>query len=311
MLRQGDPHRQMAAAWVMGQTGDSRFLPCLEQVLPASTGRTRSNLMRAIRSIEARQRRLAELPRLALEMVRVEWGRQGRVQFGFTCSLREEVLATQVLVHDGGLRVDAVRVEPRGAGEAAQAILIVPAGREGQWLRWVEELRRRQDEWAIYSYEDVADALEGLRRAVRSFGRESRQRHVVLALEAGADAGSRAGLGQERSQLESWRMEAAAGGVQFHVLAAGETAIADRELWQRMSWSLRGFLVGCGGGDPGRKDGFTRLLRGMAGSYDLTYELARLSPLAEGERPSIRLEIITDEGCGCLEWEPEAGGRLD
>ncbi len=171
MLRQGDPNRQMAAAWVMGKTADPRFLGCIETMLPVSTGRTRSNLLHAARAIDERKKRLSALPPVELTLLASERGEKGRVHCTFTARLKdgealrpEDLRATELIVQDGELRVDAVRLEKRGSAQASHVVLVLPA-RKGvddpyavkliEAAEAVLQAKRGRDHWAILKYDPV------------------------------------------------------------------------------------------------------------------------------------------------------------
>jgi HEAT repeat protein len=177
MLRQPDPNRQMAAAWVVGKTGDSRFLPCLEALLPVVSGRARSNLIHAARAIEARKRRLAAMPPLEMEAIRLERLEQGRIYCSFrafgpgrTPIPASALGPTSVMVTDGEIRVDSVVLESRGSAHAAHVILLLPhraGGDDPYAMRICEaakaalEVKRPQDAWAILRYEPRWKSEEG------------------------------------------------------------------------------------------------------------------------------------------------------
>jgi hypothetical protein len=171
MLRQGDPNRQMAAAWVMGKTADPRFLGCIETMLPVSTGRTRSNLLHAARAIDERKKRLAALPPVELTLLASDRGEKGRVHCTFTARLQdgdllrtEDLRATELIVQDGEFRVDAVRLETRGSSEGSHVVLVLPARKgvdDPYAVKLIEaaeaalQAKRAWDHWAILKYEPV------------------------------------------------------------------------------------------------------------------------------------------------------------
>jgi HEAT repeat protein len=106
MSQQDDPARRATAAWAMGETGDSRFLPALTARFPQSSGEERVNILQALGRIRRREKLLLEAGQIEVQA----WSAKAK---GLTRQLSvtlwspgnpdlSALKATQVAIWDGG-----------------------------------------------------------------------------------------------------------------------------------------------------------------------------------------------------------------
>lgn len=343
MLRQSDANRQMAAAWVMGKTADPRFLGCIETMLPVSTGRTRSNLLHAARSIDDRKKRLQAMPPLDLKLVAAERGEKGRVYCTFVARangerlLAEDLHATEMVVEDGGMRVDSIRLEARGSAQAGHTVLLLPArlGVDDPYavklIEACEEAlrgKRTHDQWAILKYEvaweapeegslsaavpvDFLSNVEALRagplratkmaarslqaaieQAFLSFPEEAKNRSVIVVRDKSLPA---------MPKLEGrWRETALATGAHLYALLGPGAEAEEADQWRKVARESDGLVIQ-GQHDNDLPPQLRALCEASAGSFYLTYSLARLGPsgVLVSQLP-VRMEVFSEKGYGSL-----------
>lgn len=344
MLRQGDPNRQMAAAWVMGKTADPRFLSCIETMVPVSSGRTRSNLLHAARAIDERKRRLLAMPPLQLELIGSERGAKGRVACNFLAKsgrgerlAGEELRATDVIVQDGELRVDAVRLEARGSFLSTHVIAVLPArsGVDDSFAVKIVEAaegalkgKRPLDQWAVMKYEaQWVNAKESGLGASNSLEfstnadalRSGPLRANKLAAESLNDAMSQAilsfpedakykailvlrdkALGAEAQFENGWRDAAMNLGVHLYSVFVEGVTMEEASQWRKLSSETGGVVLEASS-ERELPEKFRMAGEAMQGSFYLTYSLGRLGP--EGVSKSllpVQMDVYTEKGYGCL-----------
>lgn len=344
MMRQGDPNRQMAAAWVMGKSADPRFLGCIETMLPVSSGRTRSNLLHAARAIEERKRRLQSLAPLEVTVVSTERGRQGRVSCAFIAKLNdgerlgpEELRANDVLISDGGMRVDAVRLEPRGSGDSSHVVLLLPA-RNGvddpyavKLIESAEEAlrgKRPHDNWAVLKYEAVWDAPEeagfsatipvefstnaesirsGTLRATKLSAKSLQAAMEQACLSFPQEAKHKVVLLVRDRSLDNapklsstWKEAALAAGVEMYCLFGNHVDGEEAAAWRNFAREADGLALQCSS-DSELPKCLKLLVEASQGSFFLTYALARLGSggIVESKEP-VQIDIYSDKGQASL-----------
>ncbi len=344
MLRQGDANRQMAAAWVMGKSADPRFLGCIETMLAVSAGRTRSNLLHAARAIEERKRRIQALPPLEVTAVCAERGKQGRVYCAFIARSKdgerlraEELRATDVMISDGGMRVDAARLEPRGSDDYSHVVLVLPA-RKGvddpyaiKLIESAEEAlrgKRPHDSWAILKYEAVWEAAEeaglsasiplefstnienirsGALRATKLSAKTLNAAIEQACLSFPEEARHRVVLVLRDRSMEgtaklsnTWKEAALAAGVEMYCLFGSNMEPEEAAEWKSFAREANGLALQCGA-DSELPKCLKLLADASQGSFFLTYALARLGAggIVESNEP-VQIDIYSDKGQGSL-----------
>ena len=344
MLRQSDANRQMAAAWVMGKTADPRFLSCIETMLPVSAGRTRSNLLHAARAIDERKRRLQNMPQLELTAVSAERGKQGRIYCAFLAKTpngarlgAEDLRATDLMVNDGGMRVDAVRLEARGSSAYSHVVLVLPA-RKGvddpyavKLIESAEEAlrsKRAHDAWAVLKYETVWEASEetgfsatipvefstnvdsirsGALRATKLSARSLNAAIEQACLSFPEEAKHKVVLVVRDRAMDSmqvlsgaWKEAALAAGVEVYCLFGNTVSAEEAAEWRRSAREADGLALQCVA-DAEMPMRLKLLAEASQGSFFLTYALARLGVggIVESKEP-VQIEIYSEQGQGSL-----------
>lgn len=83
LFREVEVPRQLAGIWLLGQTGDPRFLQLLHENLSLKTGRIKFALLNAGRKIKRNFEELRSCPKLQFQMVAFERSSRGRVRCSF------------------------------------------------------------------------------------------------------------------------------------------------------------------------------------------------------------------------------------
>lgn len=176
LARETDLPRQLAGIWLLGQTGDPRFLPIIQENLAVKTGRTKFSLLNAGRKIKKRMDDLRMKPQLEPDILHFERADNGRVRCVFQLRRSngvllgpEELMGTQVLVQDNDLKVDQYLFEARGGEASMHAVFFVPL-RTGVDNAFAQSLvssmekaiatKREADFWAVTKYMLHAGGIE-------------------------------------------------------------------------------------------------------------------------------------------------------
>jgi len=168
LVRDADLDRQLAGSWLIGQTADPRFLAVVEEYLTVKTGRVKLALLNASRKIKKRLSDLKEKPDLGMELVCFDRLEKGRVRASILLCRADgssfasnELVATQVILKDGDLRVDQFHFEARGSKEATHSVFLIPQrssaaksfhGQMEQGMELAISKKRAFDYWSIQKY---------------------------------------------------------------------------------------------------------------------------------------------------------------
>ncbi|MCX6609952.1 MAG: HEAT repeat domain-containing protein [Acidobacteria bacterium] len=168
LVRDADLDRQLAGGWLIGQTADPRFLAVVEEYLTVKTGRVKLGLLNASRKIKKRLSDLKSKPALGVELVCFDRLEKGRVRASLMLRRADgsafelnELMATQVVLRDGDLRVDQFHFEARGSKEASHTVFLIPQksdaaksfhGQMEQGMEMAIARKRPSDYWSIQKY---------------------------------------------------------------------------------------------------------------------------------------------------------------
>jgi hypothetical protein len=168
MVESEEQASKLAGIWLVGKTGDPRFLQLIQNTMGVATGAVRSALLKAGRTIKQRKDQLQARPPIRLDLVRSRRGERGEVEIGLLASDPqgaiipvEDFLATNFVITDGDLKVDSFRAEKRCGSDPVHVVFLLPLGQgaEDQFGRALLEAmeralpaKRRQDLWVIEKY---------------------------------------------------------------------------------------------------------------------------------------------------------------
>lgn len=187
LMREAELPRQLAGVWAMGETGDPRFYPVVNENLVVRTGRVKFALLSASRKIRKCMDESQQGKSLQIELLHSEREEQGRVRLHIQLQTAageplegDQVKATQVVVHDGDLRIDMMRFHWRGVARRRQVALLVPlrVGLDNVWAQQIVSAvegalgrRKEGEEWCIAKYDAKPGGRAGAGRI--AFSRES------------------------------------------------------------------------------------------------------------------------------------------
>ena len=300
MARDGDVGRQLSGIWLIGRTADFRFSQVVQTDLAVRIGRVKFALLQAGRKIKKRRQELLLKPPLQVELVRFERAENGRLSIGllvadsegrFLCT--DELVSTQVLLHDGELRVDQFSFEANGKAVPLHAVLLIPLGTD------IGDGIALEDQWAIQKYlphqgREAEGAASGLEEAVEkllcAFPNDATEKHMVLVVDPELDSAFRV--------PEHWEELFERLGVSAQVLTCKELDPAGLASWRQFCLARKGLLMEC-------KNVFElgaalRKVNGLLHSgFSLTYQLSRMLPQAGGPE-GLSIDLTTPLGCGRL-----------
>jgi hypothetical protein len=186
LVRDPDPTRQLAGVWILGETADPRFEAVVQENLTTKTGRLKFSLLNAARKIQKHLEELKQLPALQMSLVHFERAEKGRIRCSF--QLRhadgklfgaEELNATQVLIHDGDLRVDQFHFESREGGAIGKGQFVIPDSTREADLSAIEWT---QLQWSTATYSSqLGSLLHTIEAAVAGLGP---LRHIAVVLDS-------------------------------------------------------------------------------------------------------------------------------
>lgn len=335
LFREVEVPRQLAGIWLLGQMGDPRFLTLVHENLALKTGRIKFALLNAGRKIKKNLEELRLRSRLEFQMVSFERAGRGRIRCSFLLRKPDgellganELLATQVLIQDGELKIDQFHFEPRGGSDAAHVAMAIPlrvgmsnvyAAKLVAAVEQAVEGKRNEDAWAIQKYQilsaPVAEAgdvtftnsssvltqdqlrsvkgasagfIEAVESLVGSFPVESSRRVVVGLLDPEVDL--------PPTPPERWAQLFERNGVIFHLICCRELEEETNRAWTQLCVSRKGTLLKAQNVEqlPAM---FARLSAGFASHFYLTYQLGRSLPNPD-PRERIQMEFIPTAGYG-------------
>lgn len=347
MVESEDPAWQLAGAWLVGKTADPRFLQLMHNAMAVATAKVRSALLKAGRRIKNRKDMLQQRPPLQLDLVRSHRGDRGEVEIGILVSdssgtpvPAEDLLATQFVITDGNLKVDAFRMDKRCGSEPVHIALLVPMRESGsdtfgdQLTLGLERglaAKRRQDYWVVEKYR-IEEGKPG-----GSSGESRPRTKGGLNFSAQADVLRQSQIASAVAAHEGPEIAIEAFGQQFpldsrrrHIVLVWDPALKDG-LLVNDAWSNRLLRQGIcvhivqTGEFSAEKLGATaaicqqlkgfhvvisradqlpealaKLLRALTVSLDFSFELGRIVGPAPAAKQTVQLECYSDYGYGRL-----------
>ena len=338
LVRDADLDRQLAGGWLMGQTADPRFLNVVEEYLTVKTGRVKLALLNASRKIKKRLSDLKAKPALGLELVGFDRLEKGRVRASLlvrrpdgTKFAPNELLATQVIVKDGDLRVDQVHFEARGGVEAAHSIFLIPQRTTAargfydemeQGLEVAISQKRATDYWSIQKYNPPSkgkqseptlidfstDATGLVKHQLKDLegASASLAEGFELALSSFPASSSRRHLvlvldpelGAEFEVPATWPALMEKQGVVLYVVSCGELSEATAQpLWQLCSARRGAYLESKV--EARLAPVLARLASALPGYFYVTYLLGRSLPNPDPLQ-RVTIEVLPPDGYGCI-----------
>ncbi len=340
LVRETELPRQLAGVWAIGESGDPRFLSTVNEGLVLHSGRLKLALRNAGRKIRKRVEEARSGEQLKLDLLHSDFEGRGRVRLHFHARngagmrlASEGVKGTQLIVHDGEMRVDQIQFQWLPSPAARRVAIIMPM-RTGVETALSQELmngmsaalriKPEQEAWAILKYVKTnpstgrtrADALiafledrEALSaRALPSASTlgsiEQALEKVLEAIGDDEQAEKRIVLVLDPELAASWQPPASwqellrERGVVLSVVdvaaLSAESVMAVRK------------LVQAGGGTYHRVEKapllareIEKVVRCMQPHYYLTYHLGRMTPGGE-EEERVSIELYQPRGYGKL-----------
>jgi len=342
LFREVEVPRQLAGIWLLGQTGDPRFLPLVHENLSLKTGRIKFALLNAGRKIKKNFEELRSCPKLQFQMVAFERSSRGRVRCSFllrkpNCDLlcAKDLQATQVLIKDGDLRIDQFYFEARGNADPAHVALVVPL-RVGISNSYASKLvaaveqavvgKRPEDAWSIQKYklssadteEDgllpfttakpilVEDQLRSVRHAASKW-MESVER-VATRFPVESTKRVIVALVDPECELpaappETWAQLFERQGLTLNLICCRQLEEESHKVWSQFCQSRKGSLILARNVDL-LPDLLGQLSAGFASHFHLTYLLGRSLPNPD-PRERIQFEFTPRDGYGRVVVEGE------
>lgn len=344
LARETDLPRQLAGIWLLGQTGDPRFLPIIQENLTVKTGRTKFSLLNAGRKIKKRMDDLRMKPQLEPEILHFERAEKGRVRCVFqlrqangTLLRPDELIGTQVLVQDNDLKVDQYLFEARGGEANMHTAFYVPL-RTGVDNAFAKSLvsamekaigaKRAADFWAVAKYKLQAGGIEPFR--ANYVGEKSTLESDQLRAVKGAAESFARGIDKLVRTYPS-------DSVRRHLVAILDPDCDPGEAPEELLTLLNEHqvtlsIVSCRTLEPAVETGWRqacfgskglfipvasfkdleglmgRLTKALVMNFYLTYQLGRAMPVAKGTERTV-IEFIPPAGFCHLEIGPD--GRLE
>lgn len=347
MVESEDPAWQLAGVWLVGKTADPRFLQLIHNSMAVATGKLRSALLKAGRTIKARKDALQQRAPLELDLVRSQRGDRGEVEIGILVSDStrtpvplEDLLATNFVITDGNLKVDAFRMDKRCGAEPAHIALLVPSRQDGSdtfgdqlsaGLELGLAAKRKQDYWVVERYRFEAGNAGG------SSDDSSPRTKGGLNFSAQAEVLRQSQISSTVAAHESPELAIEALGQQFpldskrrHIVLVWDPALKDgllvNEAWRnrllRQGVCLHIVQTGNSsqeelGADAAichQLNGFhvsisgtdqlpvalAKLLQALTSSLDFSFELGRIVGHPPAAKQTVQLECYSDYGYGRL-----------
>lgn len=336
MVRDPDLGRQLSGIWLIGQTSDPRFTSVVHENLPVKSGRVKFALLNAGRRIKKRLDDIGQMERLEFDLIHFERVEKGRVRTTFLLKhpdgsyvAPQEVVATQVLLHDGELRIDQFLYECRGGTESLHAAFLVPlrtglthpfANKLTSSLEAAVTQKRGIDEWCFYKYKWMADGQHvAPSRLLFSNNSEALCSEQLRGATAHADnllaAVEQAAMGFPAQATRKHVVlvidpDAASAwivpdhlpellerfGVVFHVICCRDLEPESIAAWRKVAIARRGIFMSVP--DPAQlQDAAVRLSRALPTNCYVSYQLGRSLPNPDPlERVSI--EVLSKYGSG-------------
>ncbi len=336
LVRDADLDRQLAGGWLIGQTADPRFSDVVDEYLLVKSGRVKLGLLNAFRKIKIRLKDLKAKPALGMELVCFDRLEKGRVRASLLLRRADgsplapsDLMATQVILKDGDLRVDQFHFEARGGLEAAHSVFLIPQRStaaksfQTQMERGMEmaiSKKRSFDYWSIQKYNTQASsALAEPTLIDFSMNAESLLRDQLKDLD-GASASLAEGielaissfpassdrrhlvlvldpdLGTEVQVPEHWPSLLEKQGVVLYVICCGELSDdSAQSLWKLCSARRGAYLESKV--EANIPDALGRLASALPGYFYLTYLLGRSLPNPDPLQ-RVTIEVLPSEGYG-------------
>ncbi|WP_031495151.1 HEAT repeat domain-containing protein [Bryobacter aggregatus] len=312
MATDPDPMRQLAGFWLMGQTRDSRYMSTVKTQLTRCSGQPRLVLIEAQERIRSRREEILSRPPLQVQTLRAERKSNGRLSlsclvFSDTGQLLapQDLLATNVVVHDGDLRVDYFRWTAHG-GSAVWAGFLIPAEsciqesfalHLARALAVAMEAKRVADEWAIQRYrpqggEDTGGATaslaENVKKLFSEFPATAFEKHLVVIL----------GTALELNMLEEilHAPHPNPERVVVHLLYCGMLPDDELARWAQICAAGNGTFLLCRDVTQ-LPETLRSLVLSLQCKFSLTYCLGRLLPSVDGPAP-VQVELFSELGYG-------------
>jgi hypothetical protein len=174
MAGRSDAAFRATAAWVMGQTGDPRFLPVLQRLWTTETGSVRQGALRAIRKVQQRRSELLAKPPLCVTVRQIPGRRPRRSRFRVTVRDSsglsvEQLPVTAFLLREADKSIHEYACERHQLAEPLLLGIAMPRRRdnaelrdrasEEAGLRCLTQMRPR-DTWIVVKYLDEAERLK-------------------------------------------------------------------------------------------------------------------------------------------------------
>jgi hypothetical protein len=335
LFRELEVPRQLAGIWLLGQTGDPRFLTLVHENLSLKTGRIKFALLNAGRKIKKNLEELRQRPKLQFQMVAFERGARGRIRCSFLLRKANgdllgssDLRATEVLIQDGDLKIDQFHFEARGSGDPAHAVLAIPLrvgvsnAYASKLVLAVEEAvagKRPGDAWAIQKYEVSGRSGEGKEaveftcsnttltqdqlRSVKGAAANVLEAIEGVAERFPAEATRRVivGLLDPESELpaappEAWGQLFERHGLTLYLICCQGIEEDALKAWSQFCLSRKGAMLMARNVEQ-LPELLAQLSAGFASHFHLTYQLGRSLPNAD-PRERIQFEFIPGDGYG-------------
>ncbi len=338
LVRDADLDRQLAGGWLIGQTADPRFSAVVDEYLLVKSGRVKLGLLNAFRKIKKRLKDLKEKPALGMELVCFDRLEKGRVRASLLLRRADgsplapsDLMATQVILKDGDLRVDQFHFEARGGLEAAHSVFLIPQRStaaksfQTQMERGMElaiSKKRSSDYWSIQKYNTQPSSAQAEPTLIDfSLNAESLERDQLKDLD-GASASLAEGvelainsfpassdrrhlvlvldpdLGKEVEVPEHWPSLLEKQGVVLYVVCCGELSDdSAQSLWKLCSARRGAYLESKV--EAKIPENLGRLASALPGYFYLTYLLGRSLPNPDPLQ-RVTIEVLPPEGYGCM-----------
>jgi hypothetical protein len=321
LARDGELTRKLAGAWLIGKTSDARFHIIVRESLAVSTGPLRFALLKAGRKIKQRQEQLMAGPRLPLRLIELSRLEAGRVWVCFGADT-EDLVATQLVVHDGEMRVDQFHFHRHEAGPLAHVGCCYSANGVGKDIaRGMVQAKRADDFWITQAFSGTEAAAEPF-VLPGEFLRESEalntaQLSVATDFTPGFESATTAVVNRLSSckgsrQLllvlsgddlqviptESWMELFSQQQVVPFVIAAATLAEPQRKAWQSFCSSRKGLLVEMQSG-VSIESVCTKLQQAMSSHCSVGYKLGRMLPSSDA-LGHVSIEVFQQAAYGRL-----------
>ncbi len=329
LARDDELTRKLAGAWLIGKTSDARFHIIVRESLAVSTGSLRSALLKAGRKIKQRQEQLMAGPRLPLRLIELSRLEAGRVWVCFEVE-SQDLVATQLVVHDGEMRVDQFHFHRHEAGPLAHVGCCYSATGIGKEVAQAMVKAKRQDDfWMTQAFTgtdaeaeafalsgDFLNDVEALRTsqlaAATDFtpGFEGATKAMMERLEP--CKGSRqlllvlSGTDLEVIPSEEWLEHFAQQQIVPFVIAGATLAEPQRKTWQSFCSSRKGLLFEM---QPGADlaSVCAKLQQAMSSHCSVGYKLGRMLPSTDA-LGHVSIEVFQNAAYGRL--VVQADGRV-